>query len=77
MSGNEAKHPMEGYDMNTKELRELVEAEVRSLIAGSNTVSKASAIFRGVDTMVKTKELELRAAKFKIETGKSAEAIDL
>lgn len=63
--------------MNTKELRDLVAAEVKSLIAGTNTVGKANAIFRGVDTMVKTKELELRAAKFKIETGKTAEAIDL
>lgn len=63
--------------MTTKELREIIFAEIQDLNDGNSTKEKAAALARLAGSAVAAKRLELQVAKFRIETGKTEQAVDL
>lgn len=63
--------------MNTKELREIIFAEIKDLNNGNSTKEKAAAIARLAGSAVAAKKLEIQVARFRIETGKTETSVDL
>lgn len=63
--------------MNTKELRTILMDEINDLKSGKSTKEKSAAIARLAGSSIAAKKLELQVARFRIESGKTEESVDL
>lgn len=63
--------------MNTKKLRDVIFKEISDLNNGDSTKEKAAAIARLACSAIAAKKLEIQTARFRIESGKTEEEVDL
>lgn len=64
-------------DMNTNDLRNIIIQEIKDLNNGESTKEKAAAIARLSQSLVASKRLELQVARFRIESGKTEQTVEL
>lgn len=63
--------------MNTNDLRNIIIQEIKDLNNGESTKEKAAAIARLSQSLVASKRLELQVARFRIESGKTEQTVEL
>lgn len=63
--------------MTTKELRKIIFQELSDLNNGESTKEKASAVASLSKSLIRSKELEILVAKFRIETGTVESEVNL
>lgn len=63
--------------MNTKELRKLILSELRDLLDGKTTNSRAANVARLAKTALSAKDTEIRVKRFRLETGEDENSVEL
>lgn len=63
--------------MNTKELGDIIASEIKALKDGKSTNGKAGSIARLAQAAIANKNLEIKVAKFRLESKEIEKPVDL